>query len=538
MKKLLSLIKACMTENMSLFKFGKKNSNKKNGKIIVVFATIICMGVIWTYANMFMDQLVPLHLEYILLTIFAMVTVFLTVIEGIYKVGSLIFNCKDDNLMFSLPIKKSTVLFVRIFKFYVFEVLYNALFLIPAIVVYLRYVSVGFSFYLTALIALLVLPMIPIAISSIIGMITSAISSKSRFKNALQIVLTMAFLVVVFIGSFNLQGLLNNFGSNAVNINDTITRLYYPVGLFTKLLTDFSVVDLLIFVAIHVVALIVSIFVISLVYFKINSRLKIERGRKSSGKYSIKVNKPNVALIKKEFGKFISSPVFVINAGFGLILFIIGAIAFCFKFDSIAASIISAPDMGITLEQVNTYIPVIIFGLLCATVLMTSITSSMISLEGRSFNILKSLPVKASKIINCKVMAAVLIMLPFILVGDIMLFIKFKLSIFDTLMILIASIILPLVTETIGILVNLKFPKMDAENDTEVVKQSASSGVAVFLGIGLVGITIFVGVVAMAMGIMPRIILIGGVIFYTLVYALLELYLKKTSTKKFNVINV
>lgn len=507
-------------------------------KIIVAFATVLCMSVVWMYANMFMDQLVPIHLEYVLLTIFAIVTVFLTVIEGIYKVGNLIFNCKDDDLMFSLPIKKSTVLFVRIFKFYVFEVLYNGLFLIPAIIVYLRYVSVGISFFVTTVIALLVLPMIPIAISSIIGMITSAISSKSRFKNVVQIFLTMAFLVVVFIASFNLQGLLNNFGSNALNINDTITKLYYPVGLFTKLLTDFNITDLLIFVAIHITAFAVATLLISIVYFKINSRLKVEGRRKSSRKYEIKVNKPHVALIKKEFKKFVSSPVFVINAGFGLVLFIIGAIAFCFKFDSVATTIINTPEVGITLEQVNTYIPVIIFGLLCATVLMTSITSSMISLEGRSFNILKSLPVKASKIINCKVMAAVFIMLPFILIGDIMLFIKFRISLFDMIMILIASVVLPLVTETIGILVNLKFPKMDAENDTEVVKQSASAAIAVFLGIGLGGITIFVGVVAMAIGIMPRIILIGGVIFYTLVYALLELYLKKTSTKKFNNINV
>lgn len=538
MKKLLSLIKACMTDNMSLFKFGKKNSNKKKGKFIIVLVTLLCMSVIWMYANMFMDQLVPLHLEYVLLTLFAMLTIFLTVIEGIYKVGNLIFNCKDDNLMFSLPIKKSTVLFVRIFKFYVFEVLYNALFLIPAIVVYLRYVSVGFSFFVTVLIALLVLPMIPIAISSLIGIVISAFSSRSRFKNVIQIVLTMAFLVVVFMGSSKLEELVQAFGNNAININDTITRLYYPVGLFTKLVTNFNIADLGIFILVHILAFAFTIFVISKVYFKINSRIKVEKVGKSSGKYSIKVNKPSTALIKKEFGKFVSSPVFVINAGFGLVLFIIGAIAFCFKFDTVAATIINTPDAGITLEQVYTYIPVIIFGLLCSTTLMTSITSSMISLEGKSFNILKSLPVKPSKIINCKVMAAVFIMLPFILIGDIMLFIKFKLSIFDTLMILIASIILPLVTETIGIIVNLKFPKMDAENDTEVVKQSASSAISVFLGIGLVGITIFMVVVAMSMGIMPRIILIAGVIFYTLLYALLELYLKKTSTKKFNSINV
>ena len=38
----------------------------------------------------------------------------LQIMEGIYKTSSLLFNCKDDNLLFSLPIKRSEVLLDRI----------------------------------------------------------------------------------------------------------------------------------------------------------------------------------------------------------------------------------------------------------------------------------------------------------------------------------------------------------------------------------------------------------------------------------------
>ena len=125
MKKLWSLIKATLSSDMSLFKY-KSKSDKKSSKILfLVFITIMMLFAVYSYADMLMQPISEVHLEYVLLTIFILLTSILTFMEGIYKSSSLIFNCKDDNLLLSLPIKKSTVLFIRIFKFYLFELLYS-----------------------------------------------------------------------------------------------------------------------------------------------------------------------------------------------------------------------------------------------------------------------------------------------------------------------------------------------------------------------------------------------------------------------------
>ena len=178
------------------------------------------------------------------------------------------------------------------------------------------------------------------------------------------------------------------------------------------------------------------------------------------------------------------------------------------------------------------------FGLVCFSSLMTSITSSMISLENKSFNILKSLPVNPVTIINAKVLTAVVIMIPFFIIGDLIMFIKFNFNILEILMILVASVVLPLVAETIGIIVNLKYPKMDAENDTQVVKQSMSSMVAVFIGMGMLALSIYALVKLVQLQIATDLILLGGLAFYIIVYLLLLLYLRKKSIKDFNMINV
>ena len=533
MKKIISLIKATMTDNMDIFKI-KNTSGKKT--LLPVILAIICMFSVGSYANMIIEPLTRINLEYILLSLFTIVTFFLTLVEGVYKSSNLLFNCKDDNLLFSLPIKRRTVLFIRIFKFYVFELLYNSLFLLPAMIVYAINVKVSISYYIVSLFMLLLLPIIPIVISCLIGGIISSTSSKFKFKNMAQVIVTTLLLLVIFYFSFNMENILSNFTNNASHINSVITSLYYPANAYVKMVTNFKIIDLLLFIVINILIFIIGIYIMSIRYFKINSKVKEEKSISKKKNYNIKVNSPKVALIKKEVNRFFNTPVFMINAGFGLVLFIIGIISICFKFDNITKSLIV--EENISLNEINSYIPIVLYGFVCFTSFMTSISSSMISLEGKSFNILKSLPVKSTNIIMSKVVTSVLIMIPIILLGDIIMFIRFSFNIMEILMIIIGSIILPLVSETIGILVNLKYPKMDAENDTEVVKQSMSSMISVFIGMALSFITIFVLIMLLNVGVSNILVLILSNLFYMFILGLLLIYLNKYGSRDFNRINV
>ena len=536
MKKIFSLIKASMADNMSIFRIKNKKQTKASKRILPIFLTLALFFSFWSYANMLMEPLAEFHLEYVVLTIFVLFTSILTLVEGIYKSSNLLFNCKDDNLMFSLPIKKSTVLFVRIFKFYVFEILYNTLFLVPAMVAYVRYAGISTSFVVISLLALLLLPIIPIVTSCIIGGIISASSSKFKFKNIAQILLTTVFLLVVLYISFNIENFIKDIVQNATSINDIITKLYYPAGAYVKLITSFNVKDLILFIALHIAIFAMTIFLLGKIYFKINSRVKTVKTGRTTKEYKIKTNSPMKALIKKELKKFVSSPVFVTNAAFGLVLYLVGCIFITIKFES-TVQMLANQEINITLEQIKEFIPVIQFGLVCFASLMSSITCSMISLDGKTFNVLKSLPVKPYKIIMSKVYTAVLIMVPFILAGDLVMFINFKFSILEIIMILAASIVLPFVSELIGIIANLKYPQMDAENDTQVVKQSMSSMIAVYSGMILIAITVFLLYKAISKSIQIDLVILLGLAIYTVIFVLLMLYIKKKGVKEFNSIN-
>ena len=540
MKKLLSLIKASMTSDMNIFKISQKKNNKKSNKSIIIFIAFCFMISIWSYANMFFEKMAPLHLQEIVLSIFVFITSILVIGEGIYKTGPLLFNCKDDGLLLSLPIKRQTVLFLRIFKFYVFELAFNALFIIPLVIAYIRWAdSVNYTFYITSIIMIFILPIIPIIISCIIGTITSSLSSRFKHKNLAQIITTTLVLVGVFYLSMNLDGFLNYIVKHATSVNDLITKIYYPAGVYAKLATNFNIVDLLIFIIINILLFVITIFILSKFYFKINSRLKKVTTTKKTNINSLTIKKstPINSLIKKEFSTFFNTPVFIINAGFGLVLFIIAAIGATIKYESLTKIITDPKTINISKEIIDNNISLLIFVLIAMAGLMTSITNSVISLEGKNISILKSLPLKTKTILMSKVYSSLLITTPPILLGDIILFIKFKPSIIEMILLLLASILIPLMSHLVGIIINLKYPKLDWENQAEVVKQSTSSFTAVM--IGMVTFIVITGIVFKFIGqISSTIILLIAIILFIIVDIILYLYLINKGTKDFNKLSI
>ena len=542
MKKLLSLLKATMSQDMSIFRIRRKNKSKINKIILPIFLTLVVMFAIGSYAEMFAEVLAPNNLTYIVLTMFVMFTSLLTIIEGIYKSQGILFEAKDNDLLFSLPISKSKIFFTRVFKLISFQFLYNSLFMLPAIIVYAMYEKPNLSFYILSLIMLVLLPIIPTIVGCIIGYIIKGLSSKFKARNIVQVALTSLMLLLIFYFSFNMQGLIANIAQNANSINEVITRIYYPAGLYIKLIQDFNILDLVILFAINIIPAILFIYVASISYFKITSKLgektnnsKKVNLKKSSNK-TFKVKSQLSGLINKEMKRFFSSPVFIINAGFGIVLMVVATIAISINFDGMINGLTQGKEIGISISEIRNMMPKIFYGFVVFVSCMTSITSSMISLEGKSFNITKSLPVSPEKILLAKVLTSNIISIPTILICDIIFFIVFKVAFIDIIFILLASIIVPTFTALIGILMNLKYPKMDATSDTEVVKQSMSSMLSVFIGM-------FTGILSIVIIIMGSkinlnlFIILELVIFSIIVFTLWKI-LKKYGTQKFKAINV
>ena len=70
MSKLPSLIKATMTEDMNLFKVSTKKKNTFTKILLPIFLSLTLMSLMFSYSEMIIKPLKPMHMEFVLLTIF------------------------------------------------------------------------------------------------------------------------------------------------------------------------------------------------------------------------------------------------------------------------------------------------------------------------------------------------------------------------------------------------------------------------------------------------------------------------------------
>lgn len=498
MSKIISLLKAVMSQDMNLFRYKlKKKSSKISSIMFPIFLAILVMAGIGTYAVMFAYELAPLNLTHVVLTMYILFTVVITLIEGIYKTQGILFDAKDSDLLFSLPIKKSTIFFVRIFKLLVFQYLYNLLFMLPAFAVYAYFEKPGISFYLISIIMTLLIPIIPTIISALLGSIIKTISVKFKAQKLIQVLSTTIVFIGIFFLSFKLKDIITRVVQNAMSINNTLTNIYYPAKLYIQLIQDFKIQDFLMLLAINIIPAILFIYIASINYFKVISKSKETSGSKKrkNNIQNIKTKSKIQALISKEIKRYFSSTVYIFNTAFGIILMLVITITLCVNLDGAINAVLEGENIGLTMEQIESYIPKIYFQIVIYTACMTSITSSSISLEGKSLYILKTIPIEIRKIFKAKIITSNIITMPIMFVSEIIFFIIFRPKIKDIIFILLATIIMPTLTAIIGLLVNLKHPKLNASSDTEVVKQSASSGISVLIGMVLGMVSIVTAVI-------------------------------------------
>ncbi len=532
MKKVLSLVKASLSQDMNFFNYSVKSNSGKLKKIIFPIILFILVAFsIGSYAFMMAKALHKVYLTYIVLTLFLFLVVILNFIQGIYKSQGILFEAKDNDLLFSLPIDKSYILFVRIFKLMLFQFLYNLMFLVPAIFCYCYFETPSLGFYFLTLLIMILIPIIPTILSSFLGYIVKLVSSRFKSKKIIQTILSFFIFFGIYLLTMKMDTFVSQLASTAKNLNEIISKIYYPIGTYISLINEFNFWKLYWLFIINILVLTLFIWLGSRYYFRIIMNSKdIKKERVKDAKFVKR--KPIVSLLIKELKRFLSSPVYMFNTSFGLFLILIVSIILCIKGPSILANVLKQYGISKSFS-----IPVLFYLLVLFSGFLTSITSSSISLEGKTINITKSLPIKEIDIMNSKILLCMVLELPFLILADLIFFIRFKPSMFYVISIFLVEIVVILLSGVIGLLINLNYPKMNASNDTEVVKQSMSTTLSVFIGIGLFILSVL-GFVFLTDYISVEKFIVLHISILFLIFSVLYFLLKRFGLIKYRNINI
>ena len=472
---------------INIFNYNKLISFKsKNDKRKKIIKSLIITGIlvyIFFAIYLFTKNLMPSFLAvnkplYLLSMLFAICSIYIF-FANIFKIKDILFDFKDYDLLMSLPISRNMVLTSKIVSLYITNLLYTLIIMIPGYLAYIGFVDLPHDWLFFVL--LLTIPVIPILLSSIIGIFLTWLISLFSNKNIGSYIVNILLIVLVLLLYFSLYSVdSEKLVNNGINLIDSFSKYYPLTNIFVSLLDKISLGNLLIYFISPIILTVIYIMFINYGYISLRTRL-LRQNYKSDYKITKYVSKTSLfSLYKKEIKRYFSSSLYVINTSFGCILLFVLILSILLFNDNMISYFSKLTNFNETIKT-NIFL---VFSILCV---MSSTTNSSISLEGKSFWILKMLPVSYDKIFLSKILVNLTILVPTIIVGGTFFGILLDLSWVEFLFIYLTPLAYGIFAAVNGLLLNLIFPRFDYDNEVRVIKQS----MAVFLTI-LVGIMVVV----------------------------------------------
>jgi ABC-2 type transport system permease protein len=351
--------------------------------------------------------------------------------------------------------------------------------MIPIYLAYILNVSTSLLFNLSFGLSFLFIPLVPTVIGALIGTLITGISSKFKHKNFFNIIFNIILMILIMYVSYS----TNTLNSKALaQISQSILNFFnhvYPLtNIYHKALNG-QILYLIIYIIISLGIYELYKYLTVIFFDKINSNLKsITIINKYDNKKN-KINVPLISLFKKEFSHYLSSTIYFLNTGVGMILLTIATISLIISGPKNLGSLLNIPNLS---NIINKSLPLIIalFSALSCT------TYPSISLEGKNFWILKTLPIKTNTILKSKLLLNYIITIPLIIINTSILAIYLHLSLINYLFSLIIPILYALFIAGYGLFINILMPDFEWSNEVKVIKQSTSSLVSIFTGLILV----------------------------------------------------
>lgn len=473
-----------------------KDPKEKRKKFWLYIAYVFVIVVVAGYAGAMSYGYVHIGLADVLPAYLIMLISIVILLFSIFKAGDVIFQKNSYDILVSLPVKNSTIVISRFVRLYVENMLLAVTVMLPAMVVFGILEKPSWSFYVIGLVAVSFIPLVPITISVFVGALIKAISSRSRHKNLVSVILSIALVIGLMIGGMHLSVSAENIDINELKnllnmLLDLINRIYPPaVWLGNAMLTGDFVVCF-VCVSVGLVALWIVIAVLSMNYTRICDGIFSTSARHDYRMEHLKSSHMLGALYKREFKRYFASSVYVTNTIITPIMGMLFAAAMLFvtpeQLEATAADFYAQSGM---ILQMRSMLPMALATVFC----MMPITAVSISMEGKQWWIVKTLPISAKQLLDSKLLMNLTILAPCCGGSVIMVAIGQKVTPIEFLWLLLVPVLAMLFSCVFGQTVNLKLAVFDWENEVSVVKQSAS----MFVG----GLVPFFVMLVMTFGVM------------------------------------
>lgn len=430
--------------------------------VVLAYIVSLCAGLCVLGA----PEIIPAYL----ITMVSVLTLFLDV----FKIGGVLFRQKGYDIMTAFPLSDGAVVVSRFLRMYVENMMISAFVFIPGFTVYAIFVQPAAMTYLVAVAAMFLMPLLPLAAAVFVGTLITAAASRMKNKSIMEAVLSLAVVVGIMVLTMNLSGEEEEFTLDMLSrisevVTGAIQKMYPPAIILGNAVVHGKPGAVVFFMIVSLVLTAGVMWLVKVNYHTVCRNLFTVRAKHNYTLGELKTNSLKKALVVREARRYFSSGPYVSNTIIGPALGAVMSAAFLFA------------DADAVFAQVTTQIPVPMnmkaaIPLMAAAVMtMANAASMSISLEGKEWWLLKSLPLTTKMILDGKLLFHLLLTAPFFAVSQVCTWIALRPGVVMSACMLVLSALIIIFSYVFGLRINLLFPKFDWENETVAVKQSASS---------------------------------------------------------------
>lgn len=515
----LTKLQMCNFFSINEARYSKDPQKRKSIRTTLVAYAIVCAMLVF-YSIGIPVALVEFGLGSVTPIYLGLMSMVLTFALTYLKSGAL-FNIKTYEKLAVLPVSNAVVVASRFLSLYLANFLFAFVITASGGITYGVLSNQGVWFYLSMVLSSVFLPLIPMTFALTLGTVLYSILSRFKGNNFFKTLFTFIFVLVCLVFPYLFQDqsdleFINGIATAIQNISSFVLPLtWLEKGVYLS-----GIGYYFLFVAVSAVAFGTFAFVVGKFYKSICSGLSATNAKGEYAVGEMKSQSALFALYKKELKGYFSSSLYFMNTAIGYFLGVVMAFVICFT-DPTPIFV----EIGMDAQTFMKIIPFIFALTLC----ITPSTSCAISMEGKGWELTKSLPVPTKTLVTAKVLASLTVSIPCAVIGEIVLFIGLKPTGATALAVLFAPIVETVFMAIAGLFINVKLPMLNWDNEAQPIKQSSATLVSMLAGLIVGGLPIVLSII------IPDAFFIFALVGYWLVLAVVGvIFYQKSSNISLN----
>ena len=421
--------------------------------------------------------------KYMVLTLSLLVSTCVVFISNLVSMEDALFRSNDVEMLYSLPLTKTEIVLSKLFHVYIRNLLFVIVINFPSIIVFGAYIKVtdivGLLFFLFSLLV----PLIPIAVTAILSYLNAygkARKDKKLVYNGIKTIISLCLLGLLYLVFKDIS--VSGFDGFLKELFDKSSVVYPLINVFHKAMEASNAFYVFLGLVIPVYVFYVFTVFLADSYIRLISVLK---GIRVNSKFVIGNPKnygKNLGMIAKEIDYVVNDKVYFMHT---IGLQIIGTIVI------IAICIVNPLERLSHVEHIVDYVNMIMPSIIACFSSLCCTTISSLSIERDNLGILRTLPISFKNILINKILANVLISLPFALLNVLILGLLIDVNGIVLIISLVYAIATIVFISVLGITLDWRFIDNKERDKNTIIRQRLITFVPLIVS-AVIGVSAFI----------------------------------------------